>query len=138
SANRQNKRWYHFLIPVQQFKRKFGDIQNFQNISHIRIWMSGYKKPFTLRFAAFTLIANQWRGGQKVNNEQASTASLAVSTINIEENSRRQPVPYRQPQGAVRPQHRERAEKILGNEQSLVLKANDLGPGELKMVKRVF
>ncbi|HYW34414.1 MAG TPA: cell surface protein SprA [Balneolaceae bacterium] len=137
-GSRQQDRWYHFKIPLKQFKRKFGNIQNFQDITHIRVWMSGYKKPFTLRFATFKLVGNQWQHAKKVDANQNSQANLNISTVNIEEDSRRQPIPYRQPRGAVRPTNQERKRKILGNEQSLVLKTKNLGPGELKMIKRDF
>src|SRR5699024_4673773 len=108
-----------------------------QNISHIRIWMSGYKKPFTLRFATFRMVGDQWRHAKKVDAAQNSRAEQNISTINIEENSRRHPVPYRQPRGAVRAQNQSRDRKLLGNEQSLVLDTKNLGSSEIKMVKRV-
>jgi cell surface protein SprA len=137
-GSRQQDRWYHIQIPLQKFKRKFGDIHNFENISHIRVWMSGYKKPLTLRFASFKLIGNQWRYADKVDAEQNSSATLHISTINIEENSRRHPVPYRQPRGAVRAETRTRTKKLLSNEQSLVLDVSDLASKDLKMIRRTF
>ncbi len=138
TGKRQQDRWYHIRIPLRDFKRKFGDIQNFQNISHIRVWMSGYKKPFTLRFATFKLVGNQWRHADKVDAAQNAQGSLNISTINIEENSQRRPVPYRQPKGAIRPTNQSRKRRVLGNEQSLELVTKNLGPGELKMIKRIY
>lgn len=137
-GERQQDRWYQVRIPLNEFERKIGDIENFQNVSHIRMWMSGYEQPFTLRFATFELVGSQWRNAENVEAEQNIQAELNISSINIEENSRRQPIPYRQPEGAVRATNRTRQRQTIGNEQSIVLDVNNLGPGNLKMIKRVY
>lgn len=134
----QTERWYQVRVPLEEFVRKVGGIENFQNISYIRVWFSGYEQPFTMRFATFELVGSQWRPADKVDREQPSPAKLTVSTVNIEENSRRRPVPYRQPEGAIRATNRSRQRRTIANEQSLVMGVSDLGPGEVKMVKRVY
>jgi cell surface protein SprA len=54
-GTRQQDRWYQVRVPIDEFKRRVGDINDFQNITYIRFWMSGYEKPFTLRFASLNL-----------------------------------------------------------------------------------
>lgn len=135
---RQQDRWYQVRIPLNEFIRKVGDIQNFQNVSYIRVWMSGYEKPFTLRFATFELVGSQWREAENVNAQQPSDPEFDISSINIEENSQRQPIPYRQPEGAIRATNRSRQRQTIANEQSIVINARNLGPGELNMIKRVY
>ncbi|MDZ7773470.1 MAG: cell surface protein SprA [Balneolaceae bacterium] len=137
-AEDQQDRWYQVRIPLEDFMRRVGDIENFQNISYIRLWFSGYEQAFTMRFATFELVGSQWRPAENVSNEQPSTADFSISSVNIEENSRRRPIPYRQPEGAIRATNRSRQRQTIANEQSLVLQARGLGPGELKMVKRVY
>ncbi len=137
-GSNQQDRWYQVRIPLQEYIRRVGNIENFQNISYIRIWMSGYEEPFTLRFATFELVGSQWRNADDVDREQNSQAELAVSSVNIEENSLRQPVPYRQPEGAIRATNRGRQRQTIANEQSIMLDVQDLGPGQLKMIKRVY
>ncbi|MDZ7756054.1 hypothetical protein [Rhodohalobacter sp.] len=74
---------------MAEFKRKVGEIDGFQNISHIRMWMSGYEKPFTL--CAFASFRVYWESsGGKVENideTENATGDFQVSTINIEENA---------------------------------------------------
>lgn len=137
-GSRQQDRWYQVRIPLQDWIRKVGSIENFQNISYIRVWLSGYEKPFTMRFATFELVGSQWRNAEDVDQQQNSQADFSISSVNIEENSRRNPIPYRQPEGAIRAINRSRQRQTIANEQSIVLDAQNLGSGELKMIKRVY
>ncbi|MEX0719199.1 MAG: cell surface protein SprA [Balneolaceae bacterium] len=137
-GERQEDRWHLVRIPLEDFKRKVGEIDGFQNISYIRMWMSGYEKPFTIRFASLEFIGSQWRKVDNITETENSLADFKVSTINIEENANRRPVPYRQPTGSIRSLNRGVQMQSLANEQSIVLGVEGLGPGEIKMVKRVY
>lgn len=137
-GTRQQDRWYQVRIPLSEFVRKVGDINDFQNITYVRIWMSGYEQPFTLRFAAIDFVGSQWRQDENINQTSDPNAELRISTINIEENSNRQPFPYRQPAGGIRAQNRGSQLRSLQNEQSIVLDVTNLGPGALQMIKRVY
>lgn len=130
--------WYLVRIPLSDFKRKFGDAESFQNISYMRMWMSGYERPFTLRFATFEFIGSQWRKVTELTETPATQDNFKISTINIEENASREPFPYRQPDGSIRALNRGAQVQALQNEQSLVLTVDDLGPEEIHMVKRVY
>ncbi len=134
----QNKVWRLVRIPLNEFTRKFGDINSFQNISYIRFWMSGYKKPFTARFATFEFVGSQWREEQSIEEARGSSADFKVATVNIEENAGREPIPYRQPEGSIREVNRGAQIQSLSNEQSLVLSAEGLESEKIKMVKRVY
>ena len=137
-GDRQQDRWYQVRIPLNDFVRRVGSIENFQNISYIRVWLSGYREPFTLRFATFELVGSQWRNADDVNNLQNGSASFNISSVNIEENSRRNPIPYRQPEGAIRAVNRSRQRQTIANEQSIVLNVDNLGSQEIRMIKRVY
>ncbi len=137
-GKRQSDRWYKVQIPLNEWTRKIGPIDDFQNVSYIRLWMSGYEKPFTLRFATFELVGNQWREAENVNQNQNFPADFSISSINIEEDSRRQPIPYRLPEGVIRGINRAGQRQTIANEQSLVLEVENLGPQELNMIKRVY
>lgn len=135
----QEDRWYQVRVPLQDWVRKVGGIDNFQNVSYIRVWLSGYEQPFTLRFATFELVGSQWRDAENVNQQQGATpGEFSISSVNIEENSQRTPIPYRQPEGAIRATDRSRQRQTVANEQSIVMNIQNLGPGELKMMKRVY
>lgn len=137
-GSRPQDRWYQVRIPLNEFKRTVGDINDFQNITYIRMWMSGYEQPFTLRFASLEFVGSQWRQDENINVESDPNADISISTINIEENSNRRPFPYRQPFGAIRAQDRGTQLQSLQNEQSLVMEVEDLSPGSLQMIKRVY
>lgn len=138
-GSKQQDRWYQVRIPLKDWIRKVGGIDNFQNISYIRVWLSGYDKPFTLRFATFQLVGSQWRNADNVDEQQGPTqGDYDISSINIEENSQREPIPYRQPVGAIRATNRGRQRQTVANEQSIVMNVQHLSGGELKMMKRVY
>jgi len=135
----QSDRWYQVRIPLEDWIRKVGGIDNFQNISYIRVWLSGYEKPFTLRFATFEMVGSQWRPAENVDQQQGATqGDFNISSVNIEENSQREPIPYRQPEGAIRATNRGRQRQTIANEQSIVMNVESLAGGELKMMKRVY
>lgn len=137
-GSRQQDRWYQVRIPLTEFKRKVGDINDFQNITYVRMWMSGYEQPFTLRFASFEFVGSQWRQDENINQSSDPNAELRISTVNIEENSNRRPIPYRQPAGGIRAQNRGSQLRSLQNEQSIVLDVANLSPGGIQMIKRVY
>lgn len=134
----QAERWYQIRVPINEFVRRVGGITDFQNIRYIRVWLSGYRKPFTLRFASFEFVGSQWRRDDQITESQNSNATFEISTINIEENGNRVPIPYRQPEGSIRAANRGSQLQSLENEQSLVLRVEDLGPGEIQMVERIY
>ncbi len=130
--------WYQVRVPLRDFLRAVGSIQNLQRVSHLRMWMTGYRQPFTLRFATLELVGNQWRKADEVSAVNAPNTVFEVSTINIEENSNRRPVPYRIPNGAIRSIQRGGQQETLANEQSLVLRVEDLPAGDLRLIRRVY
>jgi cell surface protein SprA len=134
----QQDRWYQVRIPIEEFERQVGSINDFQNITYMRFWMSGYNKPFTMRFATMEFVGSQWRQDENINSASDPNANIRISTINIEENSNRRPFPYRQPKGAIRAQDRSSQLQSLQNEQSIVLQAENLGPQSVQLVKRVY
>lgn len=134
----QENRWFQVRIPLEEFKRKFGDINDFQNISYVRFWMSGYEKPFTVRFATFEFVGSQWRQDETINTVSDPNASIRVSTVNIEENANREPFPYRIPEGVIRAENRGTQLQSLQNEQSVALQVENLSSNSLQMVKRVY
>lgn len=137
-GTRQQDRWYQIRIPISEFQRRVGDINDFQNITYIRIWLSGYKQPFTMRFASLEFVGSQWRQDESINQRNDPGAELRISTINIEENSNRRPIPYRQPAGGIRAQNRGSQLRSLQNEQSIVLDVRNLSPGATQLIKRVY
>jgi len=129
--------WYQVRVPLRDYKRKIGNIENFQNISYIRLWLSGYRSPFTMRFATFELVGSQWVK-EEVINENSGSGELFISTVNIEENASKSPIPYREPRGAIRAINRSQQQQTLQNEQSIALEVTALESQGLRMIKRVL
>ena len=118
--------WYHFKIPIDEFTSKVGDIQDFKSIRFIRMFMTDFQDPVVLRFAKFELTRNQWRRyqfsllkpGEYIPPDEPTGTFFNVSTVSIEENSSKEPIPYAIPPGVER-------EELLGGQGSQTFKQNE-------------
>jgi cell surface protein SprA len=136
-ANGQNRRekWYLFRIPVKEPQAKVGNIPDLKSVRFIRMFLTNFEDTTVLRFAKLELVRNQWRKfTYEVNNtgnylplpanDPTKTDILAV---NLEENDRREPIPYRQSPGIERQQQISNNNvQLLLNEQSLSLRLAQL------------
>ncbi len=147
NGSRENQVWYQFRIPVQDYDHKVGDIPDFKSIQFIRMFMTGFEDSTVLRFAKLELIRNQWRkfdyeldtaGVYKPLNPN-NPVNFSVGAVNIEENDRRQPIPYRMPPGIERVQSLSNGGvNILQNEQSMSMQLCNLPSGESRSVFKTF
>ncbi len=132
-------RWYLVRVPLREIAREVGTIEDLERVQHIRFWMSGYREPMTMRFATFELVGNQWREFEEISRDGYQNTIFDVATVNIEENSNREPIPYRVPNGAIRATQRSgQQEQVLANEQSLSMRVEDLRSGEYRMIQRLY
>lgn len=131
-------RWYLVRIPLREYERSVGSIDDLERVSHIRMWMSGYEEPFTARFASMELVGNQWELAPRLSELDNNNTDFQIATINIEENANRQPIPYRTPVGAIRPVDRTQQEQTRGNEQSLQLNVENLQSGDTRFIRRSY
>ncbi|WP_284653802.1 T9SS outer membrane translocon Sov/SprA [Flavobacterium terrisoli] len=121
-------RWYQFKIPVTQPLNVVGSISDFRSIRFMRMFMTGFKEPVTLRFGALDLVRGEWR---RYDNSFQPTDSdpdddntnFDVLAVNIQENATRQPIPYVLPPGVTREDVGNGNQIISQNEQSLSLRA---------------
>ena len=125
-------RWYQFKIPVTQPTNVVGSISDFRSIRFMRMFMTGFTTPITVRFGALDLVRGEWR--RYVNSFQQSdpnpnddNTTFDVLAVNIQENSQRFPIPYVSPPGVVREQISNGQQVINQNEQSLSLRASGQG-----------
>jgi cell surface protein SprA len=122
--------WYQVRIPVRDFTRRVGDIEDFRGVETIRMWMTGVDGPTTLRFATLELVGSQWEKSQAFATERgmpSDTAAVSISSVNSEENSGL----YLTPSGVVvnRIISQGNSQPRIAREQSLVLTAENLQPG---------
>ena len=55
----QWNRWYQVQIPPARFSLSgLAILKNLERVTHIRMWMTGYRQPFTMRFATLELVGN--------------------------------------------------------------------------------
>lgn len=130
--------WYQVRIPVQQYSRRVGDIQDFSLIEFMRIWTTGHEVPITMRFASLELVGSQWQKSDQIAREHDTAFDLAsvdtrltISSINNEENAET----YQPPLAAVVSQSRLASGRVQNaREQSLVIRAENLRPGKQRAI----
>lgn len=131
--------WYQFKIPLSDYERVVGSINDFSTIRFARIFMTGFKKPTHLRFATLELVRGEWRPYQfNLNSRGDSPADgkLDISVVNIEENSGRTPVNYVLPPGVSRISDPSQSQIVQLNEQSLSMNVSDLQAGDARAIYR--
>ena len=132
----ESVRWFQYRIPLEEFQQAVGGITDFTSIRFVRMYMTGFSKPIILRFATLELVQADWRSYEQslVMGSPASTATLEVSAVNIEENNEKQPVNYVLPPGVSRVTDPNQSQLVESNEQALSLIVKDLPPGDARAV----
>ncbi|WP_225975470.1 T9SS outer membrane translocon Sov/SprA [Panacibacter ginsenosidivorans] len=135
--------WYLFRIPIKNYTGKVGQIPDFKSIRFIRMYMTGFDDSVVMRFASLDLVRNQWRTftyeldttGSYTQLPVNSNTTLNVLAVNVEENSSREPIPYKIPPGIERVQLLgNNGVNLLQNEQSMSLKLNNVSKKESRAV----
>ncbi len=138
--------WYLVRIPIRDFTRRVGGIQDFTLMESIRIWTTGHTSPITVRFATLELVGSQWRSSEIVNTTDAdglmvppedpiTGARITIESVNNEENPN-----YEIPSGAIRNRVRapQSGELRDAREQAMVLRAYQLRPNRHLAVYRTY
>ena len=142
-GSRQDQLWYQFRVPVTQYQGRVGEIPDFKSIRFIRMFLNDFEDSTVLRFAKLELVRNNWRrftygfdtSGQYRPVDLAGATTFNVSAVNIEENDKRDPVPYRIPPGIERVQALSNGGiNILQNEQALSMVLCNLLEGDARGV----
>ncbi|MES2703470.1 MAG: cell surface protein SprA [Bacteroidota bacterium] len=143
NGNTAQERWYQFKVPVQNYDRRVGGISDFRSIRFMRMFLNGWEDSVILRFATLELGRNQWRTfryslttpGENLPQANATLTDFTVTSVNIEENGARYPVPYVIPPGVNRQSvQAQGGGNIQMNEQSLALRACALQDGDARGV----
>lgn len=106
--------WYQIRIPLAQYQQKVGNIQDFKSIRFVRMFLTNFADTTVLRFGKIQLVRGEWRQ-YNANNEASQVildpslqnvgpdnSTIEISTVNIEENGKRTPIPYVLPPGIER------------------------------------
>jgi hypothetical protein len=130
--------WYQFRIPIKQPDKVVGHIDDFSSIRFMRMFVNEFQRPIVLRFATLDLVRGEWRTysqsiqapGEYQPDDVTNETTFDISAVNIEENSRRQPVPYVIPPGIQQEQVIGISQVTRINEQSLQMTVQNLSDGD--------
>ena len=139
--NRSKKKetWYQFKVPIREFTDRIGAINDFRSIRFIRLFLNGFQDSVILRFGRFELGRNTWRRyqyslknpGELVPVLDNNATTFNLTSVSLEENSSRSPVPYVSPPGIQRVQQQvANGQSVLNNEQSISLFVCGLDDGD--------
>lgn len=143
-GNTRNETWYQLRIPIDSYNSKVGNIPDFKSIRFMRMFLTDFEDSVTVRFGQLSLVRNSWRKFQfKVdttgNYSPATSSDFSVGAVNIEENDKRYPLPYRTPRDIERVQTlSNNGVNLLENEQSMSLKFCNLAKSDGKAVFQTF
>lgn len=146
NSTSRNETWYQFRIPIGQFDRKIGNIPDFKSIRFIRMFLTDFEDSVVMRFGELQFTRNVWR---KFNYELDTTGIYTPITagvtvfnqgaVNIEENDKRVPLPYRTPTEIERVQTlSNNGVNLLQNEQALSLQFCNLAQKKARAVQQTF
>lgn len=144
NGNTTTCKWYQFRIPIREYDQLVGKLNGFQSIRFMRMFLKDFEEPIILRFATMELVYSTWRKytedllqpGDYATGTGANT-SFSISSVNIEENGGRYPVPYVLPPDIEREQwYSTSSTSIQLNEQALALDITDLASGDARAVYR--
>jgi cell surface protein SprA len=139
----ESEDWYQFKIPIQNYDHRIGSIGDFRSIRFVRMFMAGWADSTIIRFATLELGRNQWRNynysletpGEIVPQPNQPGTDFSVTSVSVEENSLRTPVPYVIPPGVSRQLSSvANGQNIQLNEQALSLRICPLKDGDARAV----
>ena len=144
NGERSEVSWYQFKVPIDEYEKVVGNIQDFKSIRFMRMFMKGFRDTTILRFATLELVRGEWRrynrvliqGQEGMPENDLPTGAFEVSAVNIEENYTRVPVNYVLPPGVDRVIDPTQPQMTELNEQAMELKVVNLADGDARAVFR--
>lgn len=136
-------RWIQFKVPVDSnLKKEIGSIQDMRSIRFMRMYLTDFEKDLTLRFGTLNLVRSDWKRFDGVLAEDANVGNvnttIDVSSVNLTDNHDKQPIPYVSPPGVRREQVYMNNTLINQNEQSLLVKVENLSHRDSRGVFKNF
>ncbi len=145
NGNSESVYWYQLKIPIDNYTARVGGISGIRAIRFMRMYMTGFDAPTTLRMARLDLVRNQWRRytrslilpGMIVPGEDPSNTTFDVNAVNIEENGSRTPFNYVLPSGVSREQVIGSVTNAQQNEQSQSMRVCNLVDGDARGIFKI-
>ncbi|TAL58764.1 MAG: cell surface protein SprA, partial [Bacteroidetes bacterium] len=144
NGTKSKVKWYQFKIPITDYQKVVGPIKDFKSIRFMRMFLRGFSEPVIMRFAKLDLVRAEWRkynisfmeGGERVTVPEATDGTFEISSVSIEENSGKEPVNYTLPPGFTRVTDPQNPQLRQLNEQSMVLRVQNLEDGDARAAFR--
>ena len=137
-------RWIQFQIPITEYDQQVGNIADFRSIRWMRMFMTDFDEPIIMRFARLQLVRNQWRRyvfsllnpGEYIPDDASGETDFNVTSVGLEENSGREPIPYALPPQAIRESivAGPGTSAFLQNEQALSMQVCELPDGDARAI----
>ena len=130
-------KWYKFRIPVNAADReRIGSISDLSSIRFMRMFLTQFTQPIVLRFGSLDLVRGEWRAYEQNLSPlaAASTGTMEVSNVNIEEYTDKKPVNYVLPPGISRVTDPSQPQMVESNEQAMSMIVKNLSKNEAKAV----
>lgn len=141
-GTQQDETWYLFKVPISEYDHATGGISDFRSIGFIRMFLSDFEESTIFRFAQLKFDRSAWRKynfslknpGENIPPNEQELTSFSVTSVSLEENYNKEPIPYRSPPGIDR-------EKMFSNmtasaidldEQSMSLQVCGLQDGDAR------
>lgn len=129
--------WHLYRIPVRKPTSKFGT-PSYSNIQYVRIRYQGGKLKAAI--ADWRLLGSQWQRTSNLQNVNPNDSVLAISFVNLWENSEA-PDYYAMPPGVSAPRQMNNPDPTVDiqmNEQSINVGVRNLRYGEERMATRIY
>jgi len=144
NGTKSKVKWYQFKIPITDYQKIVGPIRDFKSIRFMRMFLRDFNEPVIMRFAKLDLVRAEWRkynisfmeGGERLTIPEATDGTFEISSVSIEENSGKEPVNYVLPPGFDRITDPQNPQLRQLNEQSMVLKIQNLEDGDARAAFR--
>jgi cell surface protein SprA len=134
--NPDGRIWYQFRIPIKEWDRKVGSINDFRSVRFMRMYLREFDELVTLRFATLDLVRNQWRRVTRLfenlppSPQPPTESEFLLGDVNLDRDGGRVPFRYINPPGIQREQNFQSSfQNDLLNEASLSLRMCNLNIG---------
>ncbi len=144
NGDKSSVKWYQFKVPITDYQKVIGTISDFKSVRFMRMFLRGFNEPVIMRYADLDLVRAEWRkynisfmeGGERITLPEATDGTFEISSVSIEENSGKEPVNYVLPPGFDRITDPSNPQLRQLNEQSMVIKVQNLEDGDARAAFR--
>lgn len=141
NGNTVSVKWYQFKVPIRYPDQVIGNLSDFSSIRFMRIFLKGFNQDIICRFGSLELVRGDWRQYSKDLKQSGDypigitgdNTNFTVSTLSLEENYQRDPIPYRMPGGLAREEQYSPTNTIKElNEQCITMRVTNLIDGDAR------